>query len=61
MTSLEGSELDFLTSQFGRSQGIKEPTPIFQNSKSCLYLIFTSQPYMEIHSGAHASLHSNCQ
>ena len=56
--SFEGSELDFLTSQFGLSQ-IIEPTHILDKSRSCIDLIFTSQPVV-IDSGVHASLHSNC-
>ena len=59
ITSSEGSELDFLTSQFGLSQIIKEPTNILDNSKSCIDLIFTSQPNVVIDSGVHASLHAN--
>ena len=46
ITSFEGSELDFLTSQFGLSQIIKESTHILDNSRSCIVLIFTSQPNM---------------
>ena len=34
ITSFEGSELDFLTSQFGLSQIIKEPTHTLDNSRS---------------------------
>ena len=60
ITSFEGSELDFLTSQFGLSQIIKEPTHILDNSRSCIDVIFTSQPNMVIDSGVHASLHANC-
>ena len=60
MTSFEGSELDFLTSQFRLSQIIKEPTHILDSSKSCVDLIYTSQPIMVIDSSVHASLHSNC-
>ena len=60
ITSFEVSELDFITSQFGISQIIKEPTHILHNSRSCVGLIFTSQPNMVIDSGLHASLHSDC-
>ena len=60
ITSFEVSELDFITSQFGLSQVIKEPTHILDNSRSCVGLIFTSQPNMVTESGVHASLHSNC-
>ena len=60
ITSFEGSELDFLTSQFGLLQIIKEPTHILDNSRFCIDVIFTSQPNMVIDSGVHASLYSNC-
>ena len=59
-TSYEGSGLDFLTSQLGLSQIIKEPTHILDNSRSCIELTFTSQLNMEIDSGVQASLHANC-
>ena len=54
ITSFEGSEFDFLTSQFGLLQIIKEPTNMLENSRSCIDLIFTSQPNMVIDSGVHA-------
>ena len=60
-TSFECSELDFLAPQFGLSKIIKEPRHILGNSRSCIDLIFTSQPNMVIDSGVHASLHANCQ
>ena len=40
---IEGSKIDFLTSQLGLSQTIKEPT---HNLFSCIDPIFTSQPNM---------------
>ena len=60
ITSFEGSELDFLTSQIRLSQIIKELTYLLDNSSSCIDLIFTFLPNMVIDSGVHASLHSNC-
>ena len=60
-TSFEGSKLDFLTSQFGLSQIIKEPTHILHKSRSCIDLIFTSEPNMLFDSDVHAFLLSNCQ
>ena len=60
ITSFEGSEPEFLTSRCELLQIIKEPTHILDNSRSCIDLIFTSQPNMVIDSGVHASLHSNC-
>ena len=59
ITSFDGSKIDFLTSQFGLLQITKEPTHILDKSRSCIDMIFTSQPNMVIDSG-HASLHSNC-
>ena len=41
-TSFEGSQFEFLASQFAMSQVIKKPTHILDNSKSCTDLIFTS-------------------
>ena len=59
ITSFEGSQIEFLASQFAMSQVINEPTHILDNSKSCIDLIFTSQPNMIMDSGVHPSLHSN--
>ena len=58
-TNFEGSELDFLTSQFGLSQIIKETTNILHKSRFCIDLVFTSHPNMVIDFGVHASLNSN--
>ena len=55
ITSFEGSVLDFLTSQFGLLQTIKERRHILDKSRSCNDLMFTSQPNMVIDSGVHAS------
>ena len=60
VTNFEGSQIEFLASQFAMSQVINEPTHILDNSKSCIDLIFTSQPNMIMDSGVHPSLHSNC-
>ena len=53
ITSFEGSQIEFLASQFAMSQVINEPTHILDNSKSCIDLIFTSQPNMIMDSGVH--------
>ena len=60
-STIEGSKIDFLTSQFGLSQIIKEPTHIVENSSSYTDLTFTTQPNMVLESGVHHSLHQNCQ
>ena len=59
-TSFESSHIEFLASQFSMSKLIEEPTHILDNSKSCIDLIFTSQPNMIMDSGVHPSLHSDC-
>ena len=59
-STIEGSTIDFLTSQFGLSQIIKEPTHILENSSSCIELIFTTQLNIVLESGVHHSLHQNC-
>ena len=43
-TTPEGAKLDNLTSQYGLTQLLKEPTHISDNYRSCIDLIFTSQP-----------------
>ena len=60
ITSFDGSQIEFLASQFAMSQVIKEPNRILDNSKSCVDLIFTSQPNITMDTGVHLSLHSNC-
>ena len=59
-TCFEGSQFQLLTSKFGLSQIITEPTPILENSRSCIDLLFASQPNMVMGSGVHASLHPHC-
>ena len=60
-TNFEGSTIESITSQFGLHQLINEPTHLLQNSSSCIDLIFTSQPNIEVESGVHSSLHPNCR
>ena len=59
ITSFEGSQIEFLTSQFAMSQVIKELTSVLDNLKSSIDQIFTLQPNMTMDSGVHPSLHSN--
>ena len=56
----EGTRIEALTSFYGLTQIISEPTHILQNSASCIDLIFTNQPNIVIESGVHPSLHPNC-
>ena len=60
VTSFEGSQIEFLVSQFVMSQVINELTHILDNSKSCINLMFPPQPNMIMDCGVHPSLHSNC-
>ena len=52
-----------MTSHYGLTQIINEPTHILEDSSSCIDLVFTSQPSMVLDSGVHFSLHPNshCQ
>ena len=45
-STIRGSKIDFLTSQFGLSHIIKEPIHILGNPCSCIDPIFTTQPNM---------------
>ena len=56
----EGSQIDSLTTSYGFTQIISEPTHILKNSSSCIDLIFIDQPSLIIDSGTHLSLHQNC-
>ena len=40
---------------------MKEPTYLMGNSASCIDLIFTYQQNLDIDSGVHPSLHTNCR
>jgi len=55
----EGIRIDAITSSYGLSQLISDPTHILGNSSSCIDLIFTNNPTMILHSGTHPSLHQN--
>ena len=59
-TTPEGAKLDYLTSQDGLTQLLKEPTHIPDNYRSCIDLIFTNQPNLVVDFGIHPSLHENC-
>ena len=59
-TNFEGSKIELLTSKFGSLQIITESTHILENSRSCIDLLFMSQPNMVIYSGVHASLLLHC-
>ena len=58
-TNFKGIIIENVTSQFGLSQIIKEPTHILESSSSCIDLMFTTQPNLEVESGVHPSLHPN--
>ena len=59
-TTPEEAKLDYLTSQYGLTQLLKEPNHISNNYRSCIGLIFTSQPNLVVDFGIHPSLHENC-
>ena len=60
LSTSEGTQVDSLTTSFGLSQLISDPTHILPNSSSCIDLIFTNQPNLVTESGVHLSLHPKC-
>ena len=58
-TTYEGYKIDGITSTFGLQQIIKETTHLIGDSFSCIDLIITSQPNLEMESGIHSLLHPN--
>ena len=56
----EGVDISTLTSSYGLTQLITEPTHILPNSSTCIDLIFSNQPNMVFESGVYPSLHVNC-
>ena len=51
----EGTILENVTSLYGMKQVVSVPAHIFQNSSSCIDLIFVNQPNLVIDSGIHPS------
>ena len=56
----EGSKVDAITSSYGLSQLIREPTHIMLDSSSCIDLIFINQNNFIMDSGVQVSLQPNC-
>ena len=59
-TTPKGAKLDHLTSQYGLTQLLKGSTHISDNYRSCIDLIFTSEPNSVVDFGIHPSWHENC-
>ena len=60
LTTSEGNQVDAVSSSYGLSQLICEPTYILPNSSSCIDTIFIIQNNFIMDSGVHASLHPHC-
>ena len=60
LTTSEGNQVGAITSSYGLSQLICEPTHILSNLLSCIDLIFINPNNFIMDSGAHASLRPNC-
>ena len=60
ITNNEGTQIESISSLYGFSQLISEPTNILQNLLSCIDLIFTDQPNLVIKSRIKLPLHENC-
>ena len=59
-TTIEGTQLECLSSVYGFHQLLSQPTHLLPQTSSCIDLIFTDQPNLIVDSGVHPSLHSNC-
>ena len=57
ISTCEGTQVNSLTTSYGLSQIISDPSHILPNSSSCIDLIFTNQPRLVTTSGFHPSLH----
>ena len=60
LTTSEGSQVDAITSSYGLSQLICEPTHILPNLSSCIDLVYINQNNFIMDSGVHASSYPNC-
>ena len=56
-TTIEGTQLESLTSVYGSHQLISQPTHLIPQTSSCIDLIFNDQPNLIVDSGVHPSLH----
>ena len=59
-TTIEGTQLEFITSVHGFHQLISQATDLLQQTSSCIELIITDQPNLIVDGGVHPSLNSNC-
>ena len=60
LTTSEGNRIDAITSSYGLSQFICEPTHVLPDLSSCIDLIFINQNNFIMDSDAHPSLHPTC-
>ena len=60
LSTSEDTQVDSLTTSYGLSQIISDPTHILPNSSSRIDLIFTNQPNLVTESGVHPFLHPKC-
>ena len=60
LSTSEGTQVDSLTTFYGLSQIVSDPTHILPDWCSCIDLIFTNQPNLVTESGVYPSLHSKC-
>ena len=58
--TVEGAQLDYFIFLYGMKQVITQPTHILESSASCIDLIFTNQPNIDMDFGVHLSLHEKC-
>ena len=59
-TTVEGTNIEAITSYHGFEQVINEPAHILPNSASCINLIFSDKSNLIMESGVLPSLHIKC-
>ena len=59
-TTTDSNKIDSITTSYGFSQVISDPSHILLNSSSCIDLIFTNHSNLIVENGIHPSLHWNC-
>ena len=59
-TTIEGTQLESLTSVHVFRQLVSQPTHLLPQTSSSIDLIFTDQPNLIVDSDVYPSLHSNC-
>lgn len=59
-TTDEGAQVDCPMTVCCLKQQLTEPTHILENCSTCMDLLLTNQPNIDIDNGTHSTIHSKC-